>query len=372
MSESFVQGLPPDLYRRCRTVLLQTDQFESYRRLRAVFRSVETLSPFRFKLKDADNSAALVELNLPILIESKLRDHRPIFSIFLQILRDSYDQQDQRWAALNDLHERIHEVMAPPEHFPPPSPRRRQLLFDRLLNLNFRPQVRMVKQVIEEQRVAGFLIHGPPWHGQRMLAYRLARLEPAWETGQHIIVDASSNGTGKSSERLWFQVAKNLQLPITTSPEELASRVGEWWDTQDVIFTFHAVDYMPTDLLAAWVEEFWGPLVTMAHRTQHQTRRRTHLLLFLIDNAGEVCHSDLVLCRNAQDLRIAPVPLLLPVIEPFPQVELDIWIDGAAEVMPTGLSAQTLMAAPCNGVPELIYEKVCQHCGFSWEGEIAR
>ena len=160
-------------------------------------------------------------------------------------------------------------------------------------------------------------------------------------------------------------------MPVSTSPEELACKVGESWNTQDVIFIFHAVDYMPSDLLAAWIEEFWGPLVTMAEQIQHRTRRRTHLLLFLVDNAGEVCQSDLVLCREPKDLRAAPVPLLLPAIGPFPELELEIWMDSAAEVMPTGLSAETLVAAPCGGVPELIYEEVCKHCGFSWEGEIA-
>jgi hypothetical protein len=364
-------GLKPDLYNQCRTVLLQTDQFGSYRRLRAVFESVDLLSPFRFRLKEADNPAELVELNLPLLIDSKLRDRRPVLPILLQVLRDLHDRQDERWVTLNDLHDKIHEILAPPENLPPPSPRRRQLLLDRLLQLDFRPQIRMAKQVVGDHRVAAFVIHGPPWHGQRMLAYRLARLEPQWETGQHIIVDASSNGTGKSSDRLWGQVAKKLQLPPTTSPEELAAKVGEWWDTQDVIFTFYAVDYIPADLLCAWIEEFWDPLVVMAQHTESRTRRRTHLLLFLVDNAGELCHSNLALCKDPQNLHVAPVPLLLPPVEPFPEVELEIWIDSAAEVVPTGLSAHTLITAPYGGIPELVYEEICSHCGFSWEGEIA-
>jgi hypothetical protein len=66
------------------------------------------------------------------------------------------------------------------------------------------------------------------------------------------------------------------------------------------------------------------------------------------------------------------MPLLLPVASPFPEFELEIWIDAAAEVLPTGLSAAALVAKPCSGVPELVYDKICEHCGFSWEGEITR
>jgi hypothetical protein len=322
-------------------------------------------------LQEADNAEALVELNLPILIESKLTDHRPVFPIVLQVLRDLYDQHDQRWSALNDLCDQVHSILVQPISQPTPSPRRKQLLFDRLLQLDFRPQVKRFRDVIEQHRVAAFLIHGPPGHGQRMLAYRLTRLKPEWETGQHIPIEVSSNGNGKSSQALWGQVAKKMQLPYWTSPEELAAKVGEWWQTQDVIFSFHTVDYMPPDLLSAWIEEFWGPLAAMAHHTQYQTHRHTHLLLFLVDYAGNVCHSGLVLSRQPQDLHVASTPLLLPAVEPFPNLELEIWVDAAAEVLSSGLSAETLVAEPCNGIPEFVYEKVCEHCGFSWEGEIA-
>jgi hypothetical protein len=205
-----------------------------------------------------------------------------------------------------------------------------------------------------------------------VLTYRLTRLRPEWETGRHIIVDARSNGTSKRSDALWWQVARNLQLPAWTPPEKLAAKVGEWWQTQDIIFTFHTVNFLPCDLLSAWIEEFWGPLVDMAHQTQHQTLRRTHLLLFLVDYVGEVCDSGLALARRPEDLQIAPLPLLLPAVSSFPELEIEIWIDAAAEVVPTGLMADTLVGAPCNGIPELVYEKVCEHCGFSWEGEIAR
>jgi hypothetical protein len=364
-------GLPPELYNLCRAVLVQCDQFENYKRLRAVFMAVDVLSPFRFKLQEADSAEALIELNLPILIESKLKDHRPIFPIFLQVLRNLYDHHDHRWDALNELQDQVSAVLIQPEPEPALSPRRRHLLLDRLLQLDFRPQVKLFREVTEEHRIAAFLIHGPPDHGQRMLAYRLTRFRPEWQTGQQITVDAGSNGVGKSSRALWGQVARKLGLPSWTTSEELATKVAEWWLTQDVLFIFHTVDYMPADLLSAWIEEFWGPLVTMARQIRYQTHRRTHLLLFLVDYAGTVCQSDMPLAQHPHDLHTVPWPLLLPTIEPFPELELEIWLDAAAEVLTSGLSVGTLLSEPYNGIPEFVYEKICEHCGLGWEGEIA-
>jgi hypothetical protein len=330
----------------------------------------EHLVPFRIGLPEADSVEELVDLCIDHLIGKRLSTGQPVFSIFIATLRDRYQPGDGLRDDLEDLHNAIQVALSETAPQTKPSPRRRQVLFDRLLQLDFRPQVKLFREVIEEHRVAAFLIHGPPEHGQRMLAYRLTRLKPEWETGQHIIIDAGSNGTGKSSRALWGQVAKKLQLSSQTPLDELADKVGQWLQTQDVIFTFDTVDYIPPTLLSGWIEEFWGPLVTVARQIQPYTPRQTHLLLFLIDYGGKVCQSDLTLAQNPADLRVAPMPLLLPVLSPFPALELEIWIDTAAEVLPTGLSATVLVGMPYNGIPELVYDKICAHCGFSWEGEI--
>ncbi len=364
-------ALPPNLYTPCRDTLCRCREFESYRSLRAVF-VTEHLFPFRIGLPQADSIEDLVDACLDHLIGKRLSGGLPVLPIFLATLRDRYHPGDSLRDDLEDLHHALHEAMSQTAPKTERTPRRKQLLFDRLLQLDFRPQVRLVRQVIDEHRVAAFLIHGPPEHGQRMLAYRLTRLKPEWETGQHIIIDVGSVGNGKSSRSLWGQLAKKMQLSHQTATEELVAKVGQWLQTQDVIFTFHTVDYMPANLLSAWIEEFWGPLADMARQVLHHTDRRTHLLLFMIDYRGQVCDSDLTLCHQLEDLLIGPHPLVLPAAVPFPELEIEIWIDAAAEVLPSGLSIEELLAATENGIPELIYDKICHHCGFSWEGEIAR
>lgn len=368
--EKTFQGLLSDLYIPLRDTLCRCQEFQSYRTLRDVF-VVEPLFPFRIGLPFAESPEDLVDHCLGHLIEKRLRNGQPVLPFFLATLRDRYHPGDALRDDLDNLYNLVHEAMSPAASQVKPSPRRRQLLFDRLLQLDFRPQVRLVKEVIEEHRVAAFLIHGPPYYGQRMLAYRLARLEPQWVTGQHVIVDAGSNGTGLRCRSLWGQLAKKLRVSPQTAREELANKVGEWWKTQDVIFTFHTVDYMPASILSTWIEDFWEPLVSMARRIEHQTDRRTYLLLFLVDYAGKVCRSGLSFGQCSQDIHGTHWPILLPEVEPFPEIELEIWVDAAAEVVPTGLAAEAMINEPYAGVPELVYEQICEHCGFSWQGEIA-
>ena len=69
---------------------------------------------------------------------------------------------------------------------------------------------------------------------------------------------------------------------------------------------------------------------------------------------------------------VARMPLLLPANDVFPEHEINIWMGFAAELLPGDLSARALVSVPCNGIPELVYEKICQGCGFSWEGEVNR
>lgn len=283
-----------------------------------------------------------------------------------------YDPGDTLRDDLEELHIALHQAMVQSTPQPYQMPRRNQMLFERLLQLDFRPQVRLVRQVIEKHRVAAFLIHGPPDHGQRLLAYRLARLKPEWETGQHFTIDAGSNGTGKSSRALWSQVAKKMQLSSSTPAQELANKVGEWLQTQDVLFTFHTVDYIPPDLLSAWIEEFWGPLVSMAKNVQHRTYRSTHLMLYLIDYVGDVCQSNIPFVKSYDQWSSDYMPMLLPPVTPFPKEEIEIWIDGSIELLPADVSVARLLDDPCLGIPELVYEQICQYCGVSWEGEVAQ
>ena len=250
--------------------------------------------------------------------------------------------------------------------------RRKQMLFDQLLRCNFKAQVWFVKQVIGQYRTAMFLIHGDPEYGQRTLAYRLTRLKMEWETGQYIPIDAGSRGVGKSIRRLWGEVAKKLGLDPETDSQDIAKQVGKWLETQDVIFVVHGVDSITPTILSSWLKEFWNPLVTITEKVTCQRQHTpTQLLLFLVDYEGNVCDcSEIHWIEKIQEPYKPFSPLLLPKITRFPKHDLEALVYDIIELLPCGISVDTLITETQNGTPDLVYVKICKYCGFSWEGEI--
>jgi hypothetical protein len=364
-------GIPSDLFSQCRQTLLRCREFESYQMLRTVF-VTDQLCAFKLRLPSADNPSDLVDRCLEYLIEQRLPGDRLPLPVFLATLRDRYRSGDALWDELDELSRAVQSAMAQsvPRRVQPPH--HSQALLDHLLRLDFSEQVRLFRQTIQKHRVAAFLVHGEPNYGQQMLVNRLVRLVPGWRTGQRISIDLGSNGTGKSIRSLWRQVAGKLDASQIAASDQLAEKVCEWWLTQDVIFIFHTVDYMPPDYLSRWIEDFWQPMVVAAHNSLHRTQRETHLVMFLVDYSGCVCSWDVALAQQFEDPEYPRVPLYLPPADRFPSDTLDFWIDIAAEVLPADLTAQVILEASENGVPQIVYEAICDHCGFSWEGELIK
>ncbi|MEH2333694.1 hypothetical protein [Nostoc sp.] len=133
---------------------------------------------------------------------------------------------------------------------------------------------------------------------------------------------------------------------------------------------------MPPKVLVAWLQEFWEPLVTQIEANSLPTQQNTHLLMFLVDNSGSVCESNVLLAKQFDEPEYPRIPLHLPPVSPFGLDVLDDWIDmvTAMESMriPTGLTGKILLEKTENGVPEFVYEEICCHCGHSWEGELAK
>jgi hypothetical protein len=362
--------IPNELLASCRETLLKCQEFDGYKDLKAVFVTPE-LMPFRFGLREADNSAKLVDLFLEYILSKKLTDGQPVFPIFLYLLYTHYPSGDALKDELKQLLDTISNVMAIDRPQFVTNPLHKHKLFDLLLRLDFRSQIQVVRQVIDDQRIAAFLVHGPPDFGQRVLSYRLTHLLPRWESGRFIQLDAGANGTGKSSRSLWREIAKRLDLPPDTEIEALAEKVCLWWQTQDVILVIQTVDYIPPVILTTWLNEFWNPLVQTARCIPNQNQLKTHLLLFLVDYSGIVCERCHEFIDDPNQIQFSHQPLRLPPTNLFPENELDIWLDTASDVLPTRPNVKELIQQTQNGVPDLVYERICAHCGISWEGELA-
>ncbi|MDY6783721.1 MAG: hypothetical protein SW833_14465 [Cyanobacteriota bacterium] len=189
-------------------------------------------------------------------------------------------------------------------------------------------------------------------------------------------IDVSHNGVGRSIPHLWRQLTSWLGLPKDARPQEIIERICDRLLTRDVILIFYTVDYMLPEVLAAWLREFWEPLVERVEPRCCSTLEGTHLLIFLVDNSGSVCESALKLARQWQQPEYPRIPLHLPPVSPFPPDVLDDWISNAmvhGEMqMLAGLTARVLLEKSDNGIPELVYEEICDCCGHDWEGGLAK
>ncbi|MCT7953140.1 XRE family transcriptional regulator [Ancylothrix sp. C2] len=272
------------------------------------------------------------------------------------------------------IDELIVEVQTQAEFLPIQTPP--HLLFDLLLQMDFKQQVRLVKTVMTLHRSAAFLVHGEPYCGQQLLVTRLFRLKPQWKNISPIKVDVSHNGVGRSIPHLWRQLTSWFGLQKDAEPNQIIERVCDRLLTQDVIFIFYTVDYMLPKVLGEWLQEFWEPLVEKVKTDCCPTPEGTHLLMFLVDNSGRVCQSNIVLAKQCEQPEYPRIPLHLPPVSPFPPDVLDDWLDmvtGFADVqMPAGLTSQVLLEKSEAGIPEFVYEEICCHCGHNWEGGLAK
>jgi hypothetical protein len=364
-------GLPSDLHSQCRTVLLQCREFQDYRSLRSIFVTDE-LWPFRIGLQSASSSTELLDLFLDYILEQRLADCRLVFVVFLEVLYKRYEPIDSLYGKLEKLYHSVMSFEAQQEARPILTSQNERTLFDFILRIDFREQVRTTHQIIQAQRIASFLVHGEPDHGQRILVNRLLRLSPGWETGQCLSIDVGSSGIGQSIRSLWGQVTRRLGLSALAGPHDVAYRICEWLKTQDVIFIFHTVDYMPPESLAKWLQEFWSPVVESAREVLNSTLRLTRLLLFLVDYSGNVSNSSVVLAKDFEHPEYPRIPLQLPPASKFPVDTLDHWIDTAADLLPTGITTQFLLNSSSNGIPQLVYENICSSCGMNLEGVLAK
>lgn len=81
-----------------------------------------------------------------------------------------------------DKQERLNEVILEFQgiHTPP------DLLFDLLLDIDFKQQVRLFKEIKLSYRTAAFLVHGDIYCGQDLLVTRLFRLTSTWRNNSPI------------------------------------------------------------------------------------------------------------------------------------------------------------------------------------------
>lgn len=365
------EGLPYELCDLCEEVFLICDEFESYDSLRSFCRVREEFHFLTFKLKGKDASpSSLFNLNLPLLLESKHQRYGWVFPIFVKALASRY-KDDDRQSRLNNLYSKIESCSNQPKVQYSQRYRRDQRLFNSLLEIDFKDQTEEVNNALNLQeslkRAGAFLIHGEQEFGQKTLVHRLSLLSKL-RNGRRIPIPMA--GMGDVSE-LWNAVAAELtgSNPVSFfSAEQVMALILECLQTQHLIFIFTEVHRTCIGFLPELIEQFWQPIVDRVNL------KETYLVMFLVDNKGKVCQSGMPLAWKVCQQEYPRNPLRLPPISRFSEENIDEWLDKptVAEILPDCLSVKTLLKESQDGVPELVYQKICHYCGYSWEGELAQ
>ncbi|MBD2065998.1 XRE family transcriptional regulator [Leptolyngbya sp. FACHB-671] len=252
------------------------------------------------------------------------------------------------------------------------------LLFDLLLQMDFKQQVRLVEDALEKHRTAAFLVHGEPGCGQEILVTRLFRIKPTWRNNSPIKNDVTNNAAYRSTERLWKQLSRSFS-PLDAKgdqsiEEQIIDKICDRWQTQDVILIFEKVDCMSPNILSSWLNQFWEPLVERGKHNPPQ--KETHLLMFLIDNDGSVCKQNIMMAQHFDEPEYPRIPLQLPPTSSFPADVLKDWLRDMRGIrdlqIPAELTYQRLLEKSEDGIPEFVYEEICCHCGHDWEGGLAK
>ncbi len=240
-----------------------------------------------------------------------------------------------------------------------------ELLFDILLQIDFKRQVKLVENVLAQYRTAAFLVHGEPDYGQDLLVTRLFRITSTWKNNSPIRYKVSN-----STEQLWKQLARQFSV---TKPEKIIDKICERWQTKDVVFIFKTSRQTPPKVLSNWLQEFWEPLVNRGKRNPSDNNK--YLLMFLVDTDDSICKS-LMLAKQFNEPEYPRIPLYLPPVSQFKTHVLKDWLSNITLrsdlQIPTDLTYQRLWEKSNNGIPQFVYEEICDSFGYCWEGDLAK
>ncbi len=238
---------------------------------------------------------------------------------------------------------------------------------DVLLRLDYREQVRVFKQVIEDNRRAGaFLIHGEPEYGQRWLLNRLIRLVPGSGAGKRPFKFEFQRLIGnRSLEALWRELARWMNV-AQPSPQKMIEQIYKLWQNQTIILLLDGLDRSNALCISQFMREFWEPLMDLAQRKPASGH---HLLLFLIDDACCTSTWNIPFVERC-DSNWKPHTLVkLKQLASFTDDILYRWVD-AEDPLPSWFAEpgtiDDILAESCGGIPQLAFEHICRLCGHDW------
>ncbi|NEO23611.1 MULTISPECIES: trypsin-like peptidase domain-containing protein [unclassified Moorena] len=251
----------------------------------------------------------------------------------------------------------------------------REQLYQVLLKLGYKNQVRAFLRLVQAQSVSAFLIHGSPDYGQRWLLNRLVeQYVPNSIAGKVVKIDFGRKVRRNDINSLWRELSNRVGLRTNKPiPSEIVERVYQCWKTQNVLLVFHDVNLIPESYLHKLVREFWRPLADRVREAGAHTGN-SQLLMFLVDYEGSVANLD-NLFSDKVDPRKLGEPVKTPKISEFSDEELADWIVNEFNELPIELTHEVdgvvrdILENSEQGIPEYVLAQICARSGFDWYEE---
>ncbi len=307
--------------------------------------------------------AILAGLNPDIVPEGDWITHRTLAVSVEQNLQKYYDLARIPQSPLISNHGEVIKLVQgrakPASESKNNSPNtKRNLIFDLLLQVDFKQQTNIVREVMKSHRTAGFLVHNEPDCGLEFLLAKLFRMKPSLKNNKPIVVDVGY----RNIESLWTRLGRYFHISANSTSETL-EKICDRWQTQDVVFIFNKVDCLQSEVLSAWLEQFWEPLVTIGK--EHPSQKSTHLFMFLVDHGGKVHQSNIGVAKTASPPLDPRMPLYLPSVNTFPQEIIEEWITEVVmqrsdiEIEFDKFTSEILFKNSGDGIPQYVFEEIC-------------
>jgi hypothetical protein len=245
-------------------------------------------------------------------------------------------------------------------------------IYEALLRLDYKDQVRLFREFIRTHQIGAFLIHGASEYGQRWLLKRL--LQSLRINSKPIDISFSRKGHSYNITALWRELAGRLGLMAGNSKiDQIVESLGECWRSRDVVLIFNEVNYISEAMLNDLICEFWGRLAEMAYRLTPPSNFK--LFVFLVDYDGCVSLRNHTLVDHLPSPGKPHCAIKLPAIEIFSAEILTDWIQHVDEELPDLFdnldgNVQSILENSDNGIPERAFVQICHLCGYDWyQGE---
>jgi hypothetical protein len=252
----------------------------------------------------------------------------------------------------------------------------RTKLYEALLKLGYRQQVRLFRKAVETESIAAFLIHGLPEHGQRWLLNRLAvKYIDCYLNSKRVVVNPGRLVRRTDARALWRELGGQLGVKgLNPSQEDIAQKAYQCWLTQDVIFVIHDVNILPEVAVCDLIDNFWLPLSRRVKNASSPSQTRK-LLLFLVDYEGEAERWNIPCVEKLDSSWDGQKPIKPPKLREFTDSDLENWLEDHHGDLPSDLTkgidekVDEILENSDQGIPELAFREICERCGYDWYEE---